>query len=152
MTTVRATKMLPPVWFAISLVAMAALHVIAPIAGIIPSRWNWIGVPLIVGGVVVTISGVRLFLRHRTGIIPFSPSTSLVTSGPYRFTRNPMYVGMVLALAGVAVTLGTLAPWVVIPIFAWWIRRRFIAHEETMMAETFGEEYVQYKRRVRRWM
>jgi protein-S-isoprenylcysteine O-methyltransferase Ste14 len=63
-----------------------------------------------------------------------------------------MYLGMVTLLAGVATFLGTLTPWLVIPVFAWWIGHRFIAQEETMLEERFGEEYVRFKQRVRRWV
>lgn len=143
--------MLPPIWFALSLLAMAALHVLLPIARAIPPPWNWIGVLLIAAGLALTGSGAGVFVRHRTGIKPFSPATALVTSGPYRFTRNPMYLGLVSALVGVAMTLGTVTPWLVIPPFAWWIDRRFVRQEEAMLAERFGPEYAAFKQRVRRW-
>lgn len=152
MTTVQPTKMLPPVWFVLSLIAMAALHWMAPVARIIPAPWNWLGLVPLLGGVALTISGAGLFKRAGTGIKPFSEVTTLVTAGPYRFTRNPMYLGLVAALIGVATLLGTLTPWLVVPPFAWWINRRFIAQEEVMLEARFGAEYVRFKERVRRWI
>jgi protein-S-isoprenylcysteine O-methyltransferase Ste14 len=152
MTTVRKTKMLPPVWFVLALIAMAALNWVAPIARLIPAPWSWLGLVPIVAGVALAISGAALFKRHGTGVVPFSPVTQLVTTGPYRFTRNPMYLGMVMALIGAAVLMGTVSPWLVIPIFAWWINRRFIAQEEVMLQDAFGDDYVQFKQRVRRWI
>ena len=152
MAEVRKTKLLPPVWLILSLIAMAALHHFAPAARLIRSPWNWLGVIPIVAGVALAISGVGLFRRHGTGIVPFTPVTALVVTGPYRFTRNPMYLGMVMLLIGVAIMLGTLTPWLVIPAFAWWIGRRFIAQEEAMLEERFGAEYLEFKRRVRRWV
>jgi len=152
MTTVRKTKMLPPIWLALSILAMAALNYFAPIARLIPRPWNWLGLIPLLAGVALAVSGAALFKRHGTGVVPFSPVTRLVVAGPYRFTRNPMYLGMVLLLCGVAVMFGTLSPWLVIPFFAWWIDRRFIAQEEVMLQEAFGQEYVQFKQRVRRWI
>jgi protein-S-isoprenylcysteine O-methyltransferase Ste14 len=152
MPAFRPTKLLPPLWFLLSLVAMGMLHRLAPVARLIPSPWNWLGVVPLLGGLVLAASGARLFARRGTGIKPFSPITTLVTTGPYRFTRNPMYLGLVLALVGVAVLLGTLTPWFVVPLFASWIHHRFIRQEEAMLEGQFGEEYAQFKRRVRRWV
>jgi protein-S-isoprenylcysteine O-methyltransferase Ste14 len=152
MTIVRKTKMLPPIWLAIALIVMALLHWLAPIGRLIPRPWNWLGIVFIIAGVALAVSGAGLFRRHNTGVVPFSPATRLVTEGPYRFTRNPMYLGMVLLLIGAATMFGTLSPWLVIPIFAWWIDRRFIAQEEVMLAEVFGEDYLRFKQRVRRWI
>jgi protein-S-isoprenylcysteine O-methyltransferase Ste14 len=106
----------------------------------------------IVAGVTLAFTGASLFRRRGTGVVPFSPVTRLVTEGPYRFTRNPMYLGMVVTLAGAAITFGTLSPWLPIPLFAWWINRRFIAQEEVMLEEHFGADYLAFKKRVRRWV
>ena len=107
---------------------------------------------LIVGGLLFDGMAAGLFRRRGTAVEPWKPSTALIVEGPYRFTRNPMYLGMVMLLIGVAVMLGTLTPGLVIPPFAWWISRRFIAQEEVMLEERFGEEYLQFMRRVRRWI
>ena len=152
MTTVRKTKMVPPVWLALSIIAMALLHRFLPIVQLIHGPLRWLGVLPILAGVALAIRGASLFSRHGTGVVPFSPVTHLVLDGPYRFTRNPMYLGMVQLLIGVALLFGTLSPWFVIPLFAWWIDRRFIAQEEVMLEEHFGPDYVAFKKRVRRWI
>ena len=152
MTTVRKTKMLPPIWFLLALIAMFALHFLVPIARLIPQPWNWLGLIFILAGVALAITGARLFTRHGTGVVPFSPVTKLVLDGPYRFTRNPMYLGMVISLAGAAIMFGTLSPWLPIPAFACWINHRFIAQEEVMLEEHFGADYLAFKKRVRRWI
>jgi protein-S-isoprenylcysteine O-methyltransferase Ste14 len=144
--------MLPPVWLALSLLAMVALHYVAPAARLIPRPWNWLGALAIMAGVAVAVSGAALFKRYGTGVVPFSPATRLVIGGPYRFTRNPMYLGMVLLLVGVATMLATATPWIPIPLFAWWLDRRFVRQEEAMLTERFGAEYEGFKRRVRRWV
>ena len=148
----RPTRWLPPFWFLLAVGAMAALHLAAPVARLIPSPWNWLGLLPLGGGMVLTLTAAGLFKRRGTGIKPFSPVTTLVTTGPYRFTRNPMYLGLVLMLIGLALTLGTLSPWLIVPLFAWWIDRRFIRHEEAMLEERFGAEYEQLRHRVRRWL
>ena len=94
----------------------------------------------------------RGFSRAGTPVVPFERSTALVTNGSYRFTRNPMYVGMVMILAGIAVMLGTAGPWLPIPLFVWIIRANFIIGEERFLEQLFGQQYIAYKSRVRRWL
>ena len=148
----RPTKLLPPVWFLASLIAMAALHFWLPVARLIPPPFHWLGLAPLIAGLALGFNAVGLFRRRQTGVVPFTPVTTLVTTGPYRFTRNPMYLGLVLALFGIATLLGTLSPWFVIPLFAAWIHRRFILQEEAMLEERFGDEYATFKQRVRRWI
>jgi protein-S-isoprenylcysteine O-methyltransferase Ste14 len=95
---------------------------------------------------------VALFRRARTGVVPFSEATTLVTGGPYRFTRNPMYLGMAGILVGTAIWLGSVTPWLVLPAFMAIIVERFIAPEEAMLERTFGEHYARYRAAVRRWL
>ena len=148
----RPTRLLPPVWVFVSVLAMSALHWTLPVARVFPSPWNWLGLLPLGCGLALAAAAAGLFARRGTGIVPFTPVTTLITTGPYRFTRNPMYLGMVSALIGLAILLGTLTPWLPIPIFAWWIDRRFIRQEEAMLEAQFAEEYRDLKRRVRRWL
>jgi protein-S-isoprenylcysteine O-methyltransferase Ste14 len=92
------------------------------------------------------------FSRLGTPIHPFQRSTRLLTDGLYRYTRNPMYVGMMLILVGLSLILGTLGTVLVIPVFAWLIERNFIVVEERALEQAFGERYREYRRRVRRWL
>jgi protein-S-isoprenylcysteine O-methyltransferase Ste14 len=93
-----------------------------------------------------------IFDRAGTTIKPFEESSALVTTGPFRVSRNPVYLGMVLGLLGVAVLAGSLSPFLVIPLFAVLIDRRFIQAEEAQLERTFGASYVAYKSQVRRWL
>jgi protein-S-isoprenylcysteine O-methyltransferase Ste14 len=145
-------KILPPHWFALSLLLEIALDRWAPIAALIPRPFNYIGALLVMAGALSGISAIVLFRVAKTGVVPFSKSTSLVTSGPYRFTRNPMYLGMVLILLGVAVFLGSAAPFVIVPTFALFITYLFILPEEGHMERAFGASYVERKNKVRRWL
>ena len=85
-------------------------------------------------------------------IKPFKRSSVLVTTGPYRYSRNPMYLGLVLILIGIAILQGSISPVLVIPVFIWLITNNIIKKEEKMLEETFGDAYLEYKKQVRRWI
>jgi protein-S-isoprenylcysteine O-methyltransferase Ste14 len=114
--------------------------------------YRYAGAALVVLSMGLVLWAALLFRRADTGIVPFTPATALVAAGPYRFTRNPMYLGMAGTLLGAAVLFGTLAPLVAIPLFVALIEWRFILAEEAMLVATFGEAYAGYKARVRRWL
>jgi protein-S-isoprenylcysteine O-methyltransferase Ste14 len=111
-----------------------------------------LGGMLVVAGVIVSAAGVGLFIRNGTAIIPHKPAAVLVTSGIYRWTRNPMYVGMALTYAGVAVLLNSLPALVLLPVVLALIQYRVIAKEEAYLERAFGAEYGSYKKQVRRWI
>jgi protein-S-isoprenylcysteine O-methyltransferase Ste14 len=144
--------MLPPVWLALSLAAMVLLDLFAPLAGPLPRGLRLAGVLPIGAGLGLILWCAGLFKRAETTIVPFQESSALVTGGPYAWSRNPIYAGMLLILSGTALALGTLAPWLVLPVFAGIIRARFIAGEEAMLRTRFGAEYAAYCGRVRRWL
>jgi len=110
------------------------------------------GIVLMALAIALAAWAALLFRRAGTGIVPFSPATVLVVSGPYRFTRNPMYLGLAGTLLGAAVLMGSITPFVVIPAFMALIAERFIAAEEAMLERAFGRQYLEYKSRVRRWL
>ena len=142
----------PPLHFFAACALMIALHLAAPIVRIVPWPFSLAGIVAIVAGIGLATLAERRFRRAGTAVRPFAPSTALVEDGPFRFTRNPMYVGMLLVLAGLFVLLGSLSPLLVIPAFLWLIQARFVVPEEAHMARHFGERYSDYKRRVRRWL
>jgi protein-S-isoprenylcysteine O-methyltransferase Ste14 len=100
----------------------------------------------------VILWAAGLFRKRGTTIIPFQVSSELVQEGPYRWTRNPMYLGMLGILSGTAWMLGSATPWLLVFTFLWWISTRFIAIEERMLGARFGESYRDYQKRVRRWL
>ena len=113
----------------------------------------WIlAVVLVVAGIVMSAAGSSAFRRAGTAVVPFERSTVLVTNGLYRFTRNPMYLGLVLSLVGVAILLGSFGAWLPLPIFIWILQTQFINGEERFLEEIFGAPYLDYKKRVRRWL
>jgi protein-S-isoprenylcysteine O-methyltransferase Ste14 len=145
-------RIIPPIYFLAALLAAVGLHFYFPVWRVVPSPFNLSGGALIIVGLALVVWAAGLFRAARTPVRPFERSTSVVTSGPYRFSRNPMYLGMVLVLVGVAVLFGSLAAFVPIPLFVWQIRRKFVLPEEAFLEELFGNPYVQYKARVRRWL
>jgi protein-S-isoprenylcysteine O-methyltransferase Ste14 len=113
-----------------------------------------VAVLLFATGVAVALGGVVSFRRARTTVNPLKPETSaaLVATGVYSFTRNPMYLGMLLILLAWAVVLASPWPLVGPALFAWYITRFQIVPEERVLARLFGEAFAAYKRRVRRWI
>lgn len=144
--------MLPPFYLFGGLAIMLVLHFFLPGIRIIPMPWDLAGAALMVAGLALTIVSAQAFHSADTPVRPFEESTALVTRGPFRLSRNPMYLGMVIALAGTAILLGTLTAWFVPPIFAVIIHHHFIIPEEKLMEQTFGEDYRAYRSRVRRWI
>ena len=96
--------------------------------------------------------GVNQALIFGTPVRPFDESTLVVTTGMFRITRNPMYLGMVLALLGVGLILGSATAFAPIPAFVAIIHYQFILYEERFMEDLFGQEYLAYKSNVRRWI
>ncbi len=107
---------------------------------------------LIVIGLVLLVSANGLFTRAGTGVIPFSEATTLVTTGVYRYSRNPMYLGMATVLLGCAITVGAVTALAVPPLFMIIIEWRFIRAEEEMLGRVFPDHYPAYCQRVRRWL
>jgi protein-S-isoprenylcysteine O-methyltransferase Ste14 len=142
----------PPVYLVLSMVAMAVLHFGFPIAQPIREPYRYAGAVLIGLSVALGFWAVALFRRAGTGVVPFSEATTLVIRGPYRFTRNPMYLAMAGILVGTAIWLGSVTPWLVLPAFMALIAERFIAPEEAMLERVFGDSYVRYRAAVRRWL
>jgi protein-S-isoprenylcysteine O-methyltransferase Ste14 len=145
-------KLLPPVYFFSAIVVMVGLHFLMPLKAILSPPLNYVGALFMMLGFASTLWAVSAFGKAGTPFKPFERSTALVTHGLYRITRNPMYLGMVIALTGVAIWLGTISPFLVILIFVWLIQRKFVQREEKFLEDLFGHEYLAYKARVRRWL
>ncbi|MDD2239367.1 MAG: isoprenylcysteine carboxylmethyltransferase family protein [Kiritimatiellae bacterium] len=142
----------PPVYVWTAFGAMLAAHFLVPIRQILSFPWTlWGAVPLLVGAALAAYA-LRIFRRHRTTPTPFGRPHRLVTSGPFRFSRNPMYLGILLMLSGVAGLLGTATPWLVIPALGALFAVFFIRQEEKQLEITFKDTYRRYCSRVRRWL
>lgn len=111
-----------------------------------------IGKGLMAAGIVLALCCVALFLLRRTTLIPFGSASQLLTCGPYRFSRNPMYVSLVLVYFGVAVSLAQLCSLLLLPLPVAAIQTVVIPFEESRMQSLFGNDFVEYCARVRRWL
>ena len=98
------------------------------------------------------IWSVVIFRKSGQDEKPWKPTPEIVERGPYRITRNPMYLGMALVLLGTAITVGAFSALLVPPIFMAIIEFRFIRPEEAMLRELFGEDFDAYCKLVRRWL
>jgi protein-S-isoprenylcysteine O-methyltransferase Ste14 len=150
--TVRPPRVFPPVYLLAAILGMIALNRLLRGAIVLTGWWRWAGLAPLAGGLILGGMAVRLFGKHETTIKPGDTATYLLTTGPYRWSRNPIYLGMALVLVGVAAMLGSLTPWLLVPAFVWLIHRNVIPVEETMMTAAFGTEYGEYCAGVRRWL
>ncbi len=115
--------------------------------------FRWIlGAIFFVAGLLLNIAGFVTQKRAGTDPIPFNPSTRIVTHGPYRFSRNPMYIGLALWTLGIAFLVDCAWMLLAVPIGLVLIDRLVVTREERYLERKFGEEYLSYKRRVRRWI
>lgn len=148
----NGSKMLPPTYLLITIAVMIVLHFVFPIMTIVSLPWNLLGIVPLVVGVVINMVADNTFRRANTPIKPFEEPTALVTSEMYQVSRNPMYLGFVLILVGIAILLGSVMPYIVIPVFMILIEKSFIRVEEQGLEQKFGQQWLEYKQRVRRWV
>ena len=148
----RQRRIIPPVYFFAALAIMVGLDGFLPLLALIEPPLTYLGWAPFALGLVIAIIGKRQFDRAGTTIKPFEASTALVTHGVFAFSRNPMYLSMMLGLLGIFMVLGSLSPLLVLPLFFLIIRTQFIAVEERKLEEAFGEDYRAYKDGVRRWL
>jgi protein-S-isoprenylcysteine O-methyltransferase Ste14 len=134
-------------------VAMVVIAYAVPASVAIPWRVA-LAVALVLAGALVALAGVFAFRAHKTTVNPFTPeqSSSLVASGIYSFSRNPMYLGFLLALFGLAICLANWASMLLLPVFVAYMNRFQIQPEERALKKQFGQAFVAYSGSVRRWL
>lgn len=140
----------PPLLFLGPLLAGLVLDRVAPLPDI-PRGARRLGVPILAAGLVTTGWFARTMRRAGTPVDPRRASTALVTDGPFRYTRNPGYLGFGLVYAGVSLLTNGRWSLVALPAVVAAVDRGVIAGEERYLADRFGAEYEVYRRRVRRW-
>ncbi len=114
----------------------------------------WVASLPALGGALCALAGVASFRRAHTTVNPVTPqaSSSVVTTGVYGFSRNPMYLGFLLVLTSFALYLGNVGSALLLPMFVAYMHRYQIAPEERALHQKFGSEYQRYTERVRRWL
>ncbi len=142
----------PPVWLVICLILIFVLDHYYPLLRFTGDAAMAFGSVVIVIGLLLLVLAGGLFRKADTEMIPFREVRALVTTGVYRYTRNPMYLGMALILLGTACTTGVVSGLAVPVLFMAIIEMRFIRPEEDMLRVVFGEEFDAYCGRVRRWI
>jgi protein-S-isoprenylcysteine O-methyltransferase Ste14 len=143
---------MPTTYLAGAIVGMVILHLLLPLARVVPSPWSYLGVIPLGVGVALNLVADRAFKRAATTVKPFEQPSALVVTGAFRLSRNPMYLGFVLLLGGLAMLLGSLAPFAIVAAFAVAMDRLFIRLEEPALAARFGADWLAYRSRVRRWI
>jgi protein-S-isoprenylcysteine O-methyltransferase Ste14 len=147
-----AVKLPPPLTFAVPL-----------IVGLLIGRWCPLVIlsafPARVTGIILLAAGLAfggrasiLFLRRGTSVLPFRPTTVFVAQGPFRFSRNPMYVGMALIYIGVSLLFRAVWPLLFLPLVVLVVQKTAIEREEAYLERRFGQQYLEYKAKVRRWL
>ncbi len=139
---------IPPVWltgFIAAAWGMARLW--APLGDALV----WPGWALVAAGLALFIWSVLAFRKARTTIVPREPPSALVESGPYRFSRNPIYLADLVILAGVALVVGAPLALILLVPFREVLLRLFILPEEAVLERDLGQSYLDYKARVPRW-
>jgi protein-S-isoprenylcysteine O-methyltransferase Ste14 len=152
---IRLLMHIPVPWvFVLTYLAGAGLELFAPFL-----RWNGAasgvrltGAVLFTIGAAIAAWSLLIFYRLRTTTVPGRRSSKLVTWGPYRFSRNSMYVGLVLAYLGEAGILKQVWPTLFLPLTIAYLNWVVIPVEEARLREAFGTDYAQYRARVRRWV
>jgi protein-S-isoprenylcysteine O-methyltransferase Ste14 len=147
-------KVPPPALMFVIAVLMWLVSQAAPTFGFVLPAYKFFAILLVAVGFSAGATGVVTFRRAKTTVNPTKPesSSSLVNWGVYTITRNPMYLGGLVMLAGWAIFLSNALTFLFLPVYILYIRRFQIAPEERALTSLFGQEYIAYQARVRRWL
>ena len=145
----------PPVLFGVALMLAIALHLFVyrlDIAQHSSRILRAAALAPIVGGLLLSSTVMRVFGAAGTPVPPYRPTTRLVTRGPYRYTRNPDYIGQTLLYVGIAIAVNSWWPLLLLPLVLLAVQRGVVLREERYLEAKFGREYRDYKAMVRRWL
>jgi len=142
---------IPPVWLAVfAALAYGQAAFLGPDLGRL-AGWP-AGGALVAAGIALLLASADRFRRQRTSIIPHRQAAALITAGPYRFSRNPIYLADALILAGLCLGWGAVSGLVLVPAFMALIQRRFILPEESRLRAAFGADFAAWASQTRRWL
>jgi len=145
-------QILPPTYFFIFLILIICSGFLLPVIKYNFFIFKVLGILLLIFGIAVNIWTDILFKKHKTTVLPFKKSSYFVEEGPVKFTRNPMYLGILSILLGISFLFQALLPVIFTFIFTVLINNKFIKKEEISLEATFGKQFSDYKKRVRRWI
>ncbi|WP_202332484.1 methyltransferase family protein [Mesorhizobium sp. L-8-3] len=143
----------PPIAMALAVVAGLVLQWLYPLP-FLPAAMpaGWVGGLVFLAGLALLIFAASTFRRAGTAVPTSVPTTSIVSDGPYRYSRNPIYVAMFIGLVGVSIGFDSLWHLILLVPFYLVIRHGVVAREEIYLARKFGDAYLGYKQSVRRWL
>jgi protein-S-isoprenylcysteine O-methyltransferase Ste14 len=142
----------PPLLYVLPFLVAALLQTILPLPFLPEGIVEVMAVPLFAIGIVLCVWSIGLFRRSKTSLVPVRPTSTLVLSGPYQMTRNPMYLSLLCLYLAAAFWQNILWALVLSPVVIGIVQRIVIEKEEQYLEQRFGETYRQYKARVRRWI
>lgn len=142
----------PPLIYAVPLAVGILIQILFPMNLLPPVAAQVSGGLLFILAGILFISALWRMRQAGTNVVTRQPTTAVVTGGPYRFTRNPIYLSLTLLYSGISLLTNALWPMLMLPIVLVIIDRGVIAREEGYLENKFGEEYTQYKARARRWI
>lgn len=143
---------MPDAYFIFFIASSILINFLFPIAKILFFPYTLVGSIVIASGLLMVFAANYLLLKKKTSIQALENPSQLVTTGPFKYSRNPIYLGMTVALFGVSITCGSLSPLLFPLFFVLILNSKFIAKEEQTLEKTFGAEYLYYKAKVRRWI
>lgn len=147
-----SVKIHPPVLLLLHLLAAFLLNWILPLPVAFPRVLVWLGYALTLIGLGLAVGAVSQFMRARTTLDPHGSVSKIVTSGPYRFSRNPIYLGFVCLLIGLSFIFKSYWGLILAPVLMVLMYQLVIRHEEAYLEKKFGEAYINYQSAVRRWL
>jgi len=143
---------MPTTWFIVLLTITIGSHFIIPNKKIIPFPYNHLGWLLIIAGIILNLWADNLFKKNNTTVKPYLKPSHFISDGPFSISRNPMYLGMLLILSGTAILLKSIILLVYPVLYLLIMNLFYIQKEEADLQEQFGKEYLNYKKKVRRWI
>ncbi len=151
----NANIIAPPPLILIVLLALGlSIHWMFPVSIVnfpLPVRLS-IGISPIIVSAIISVLSIQIMFKKKTTINPYKQTTSIIDMGPFSFTRNPLYVSIILFYIGFAVLVNSLWILVFLPVLFIILDRGVVIREEKYLERKFGDEYLQYKSRVRRWL
>jgi protein-S-isoprenylcysteine O-methyltransferase Ste14 len=144
-------KMLPPTLFVICILIAIFLNFLNPIY-IVKYPYNLMGIVFFISGLYLSMKGSNQFQKANTNINTFDEPDKLITDGLFKYSRNPMYLGFIIALFGVTIVLGSVQSLIILFFFIIMSDQWYVKFEEKVMIKRFEEEYKNYMKTTRRWI
>ena len=147
----KRALIVPPLLALYGLVGQYILHVYLPITAT-KDFPLWLGILIILFGFFLVVYTLRIFKKEETAIIPNGTPSTLIDDGVFRFSRNPIYLGMTTILIGSALIYGSISTFFIPLVFMAAVNLIWIRYEEKKLASIFGDDFKSYKERVRKWI